>query len=66
MQGVVRVAEESRHALQASLNDAVDEFNGKLGEIGRLNASLLQDKERLNDTLNEVENTVEQKNEEIQ
>jgi predicted nuclease with TOPRIM domain len=51
--------------LQTSLNTAVIEFRAELDEIAKLNDELNDDKHNLNQTLNEVENSLEIKNEQI-
>ena len=63
--GLAKDHEIGRSTLQSSLNAAVEDFASKLKEIENLNDLMQSDKSTLNDTLNEVENNLELKNEQI-
>jgi hypothetical protein len=65
MESVVRAHEHSRQSLQTSLNDAVEEFNAKLSDVGRMNTDLIAEKQAVNENLNAVEAALEAKTEEV-
>ena len=51
--------------MQDQLEAATGQFQEKLDAVEQINAKLQDDKHLLNETLNEVENNVELKNEQI-
>ena len=63
--GLAKDAEIGRQTLQTNLNEAVEQFREKLDPLEAMNKQLSEDKRTLNDTLNEVENNLELKNEQI-
>ena len=63
--GLAKDHEVGRQTLQTHLNEAAEQFREKLDTVQQQNKELAQDKRMLNDTLNEVENNLELKNEQI-
>ena len=63
--GLAKDHEVGRQTLQTNLNEAAEQFREKLDTVEKQNKELAADKRMLNDTLNEVENNLELKNEQI-
>ena len=63
--GLAKDHEVGRQTLQTNLNEAAEKFRDELDAVEGMNKQLQEDKRVLNDTLNEVENNLELKNEQI-